>query len=196
MFIRKQRDLVDDLFQLPKISMADYIQETLNDPSDLGSVKETEEENIGKEGKRVYSLHDLSKDLRKLRCRSDLFERKEQAMPKISAVTQGDVDTSIKESESEYDASSEEEKSSKSTPRISEDSTLMFDKTDQVDSPGQKMFMAHKKTKVKDVPDTIQEESNDSELVGEHPECTFFKFFTPSSAKPVAERTSRSSLYR
>ncbi len=166
-----QRDLVEDLFQLPKRSTAEYIQETANEPPELGSIKETEEENAGKEGKRIYSLHDLSKDLQKLRYRSDLFEAKELTMPKISANGQGDVDTSIKESDSEYEASSGEDdtRGNPRTPGADSSMPMFIDKAEPLDKPQQTSVFSKRIHKVQDVPDSIQEESNDSELIGEHP---------------------------
>lgn len=162
---------MEDLFQLQKRSTAEYIQETVNEPPELGSIKETEEENAGKEGKRIYSLHDLSKDLQKLRYRSDLFEIKEHAMPKISAVNQGEVDTSIKESDSEYDASSEEAENKGSRGLGVETGLPMFmDKAEPLEEAlKQRLAISRRIRGVKNVPDAIQEESNDSEIIGDHP---------------------------
>ena len=168
--------MVEDLFQLPKRTINEYIQETMREPLDLGSVKETEEENSGKDGKRIYSLHDLSKDLKKLRCRSDLFEDKELSLPIISPAAQGE-NTSIRESDSEYNESSDEEKTSSSASRISSGAarTMFIDKAEPF---SETPVLTHGKIrrKVKNVPDPIQEETNDFEPLAEHTTSKLIKF--------------------
>ena len=150
--------------------MFEYVQETINDPSELGSVKETEEEYASKEGKKVYSLHDLSRDLKKLSCRSDLFEGRGLSLGPITPVVQGEEDINIKESESEYDASSEDEKRSNHSTPFCHDSkrTMFIDQLEPYEDQIKKAVLPPRPHKLEVLPDTIQEENSDTELLGEN----------------------------
>lgn len=158
---------MEDLFQLQKRPIDEYLQDALNEPSTLGSVKETEEEYSGKEGRLIYSLHDLSRDLKKLSCRSDLFENKQVSLPRMASVVQRDGDSSIRESDLEYDESSEDEKrSNKSTPYFGPDSArmMLIDNMEPCEELIKKAGQGKRKRKMEKLPDTIQEENCESEF--------------------------------
>jgi len=141
----------------------------------LGSVKESEEEDCAKESKRIYSLHDLSKDLRRLQCRSDLFEGKEISLGKIS-LPQNDVNSGgIKESDSEYEESSGDDKSAASETRIGR--TVVLDKAEPLEENLEKALRGVRNKNIPIVPDTIEEEAGDSDPLADNPKCMINEFF-------------------
>jgi hypothetical protein len=136
---------------------ADTIQENSREPSNLRTVKETEEENVGKEGKLIYSLRDLSRDLKKLSCKSDLFEEDKIGMARFSA-SRSEVGAEIEEMDSEYEESSDE--GNKRAPLME----MFLDPTEPLEESA---IIAMNQKKLKDIPDTIEEEAGDSEFLSE-----------------------------
>lgn len=145
------------MLQLQKQHTADYIIESSREPSDLRTVKETEEENLGKEGKLVYSLHDLSRDLKKLSCKSDLFEEDKIGISRISA-SRSEIGAEIEEMDSEFEESSEED--NKRTPLMQ----MFLDPTEPLEESS---ILAINSKKMKEPPDTIEEEAEDSEFLSD-----------------------------
>jgi len=144
---------------------ADVIQENSREPSDLRTVKETEEENVGKEGKLVYSLYDLSRDLKKLSCKSDLFEKDKIRIARFSA-SRSEVSAEIEEMDSEYEESSEE--GNKRAPLIE----MFLDLTEPLEESA---IIAMNQKNLKKIPDTIEEEVGDSEFISEKYESNLKK---------------------
>eukprot|EP00826_Nyctotherus_ovalis_P040628 TRINITY_DN4022_c0_g1_i2.p1 TRINITY_DN4022_c0_g1~~TRINITY_DN4022_c0_g1_i2.p1 ORF type:complete len:178 (-),score=33.71 TRINITY_DN4022_c0_g1_i2:233-766(-) len=169
------------MLQMHSRHIADYIQENSREPSDLRTVKETEEENIGKEGKLVYSLRDLSRDLKKLSCNSDPFEDDKIGIPKISA-SRSEMGAEIEEIDSEYEESSEEE--NKKAPLMQ----MFLDPTEPLEESA---IYARNLKKIKDVPDTIQEEAGDSDFLSDRYESTSL---TTRSTQQISEDTRASEL--
>ena len=147
----------------------------------------------------IYSLHDLSRDLKKLRCRSDLFENKQLSLPRMASVVQRDGDSSILESDLEYDESSEDEKrSNKSTPYFGHDSArmLLIDNMEpyeeQIKKAGQQ---TKRKRKMEKLPDTIQEENCESEFPPDTNPIGTSSFLSSRSCHPAPENPHRSRLH-
>lgn len=145
------------MLQLQQQYTTDCLVENSREPSDLRTVKETEEENLGKEGKLVYSLLDLSRDLRKLSCKSDPFEEDKIGMPRISA-SRSEVGAEIEEMDSEFEESSEE--GNKRTPLM----PMFLDPTEPLEESA---ILAINSKKMKELPDTIEEEAGDSEFLSD-----------------------------
>lgn len=140
------------MLELQPRSIADYIEENMREPIDLRPVKETEEENTEKDSKIIYTLHDLSRGLKKLNKKSDLFE-KNIVLPNVSS--QSKVHAEIEEIDSEYEESSDEK--NERSPTLS----ILIDKTEPLDESE----FAIKK--IKELPEAIQEEAEDSEFISE-----------------------------
>ena len=90
------------------------------------------------------------------------------AVPNISAA-QNEVNTGIKESDSEYEQSSEDGKSSTSETRIGR--TLFLDHAEPFEGDIEKTVLGGRGKKAKDMPDTIQEEAGDSEQFTDQMRC-------------------------
>ena len=151
--MKRQRDLIEDMIQEPGWYNADYIQEAISEPSDLGPVEETEEENIGRELRKFPSLRDLSKDLKKMCCKSDLFEEDKLEFTKIPVISE--INAGIKETEQEYEENSDDDKE-KTKERIKR--TMVLDKTEPLENIFERQILSKKKSALKDLPDPIEEE--------------------------------------
>ena len=154
------------MIQEPGWSNPDYIQEAMSEPSDLGPVVETEEENAGREMKRFPSLRDLSKDLKKMCCKSDLFEEEKLEFPKIPPISE--MNLGIKETEQEYEDNSDDD-SINEKERLSR--TAVMDKTEPFEKDFEVPVLHNKKSLLNEVADPIEEEPA-SNSIGENFDST------------------------
>ncbi len=165
--IKKQRDLVEDLLQPPRSPTADHVEEALEEPLDLMSVKESAEGEEGPDqGKtKVISLADLSRGILKLNYRSDLFETKEPSLlSRLFPPTKAPVAESIQETDLEYEED-KDQISVKSTPRFSyhRSPELFFDRLEPLEG----MTAAGiRKRRGSGMPDPIEEERVEPENLG------------------------------
>lgn len=172
-YFRDKRDLIEDMFNLSMRNTAEVIEEMSKEPSNLNTVKECEEEDSQKDdNKIIFSLHDLSKDLKhQMNCLSDFFDANERQRPCVAKVV--DEEDRISENDSEYNNYSDSENNSSSNGSF----ILRRNKPEFFTDKSEPAFEFYNLKKLKHIKynlkdnlkgeDSIIEESNETDLFNE-----------------------------
>lgn len=187
-YFKDKRDLIEDMFNLRTRNTAEIIEEMSKEPTELKTVKESDEENLPKEeSKIVVTLHDLSKDLKnQMRFLSDYFDEFNPQRPQLANVV--NEDDRISENDSEYDENSScENRSTKSGSILKLNKPEFFmDNTEPVFKYSNLVKLKHFKFRLKPSmkeTDSIKEESCESDIFNDKGLTTALGILRKSHAK-------------